>query len=266
MIDICRFWFIIRYGDTMNNDIEFKSDERYSLIVKANELIQKSRFNLSTQQQKIVLYLISQIKQNDDDFKLYKFRVKDFCDMCGIVSDSGTLYQQLKEQIKTISDKSLWIRLENGKETLLRWIEKPYIDEKSGTIEIKLDRDMKPYLLQLQENFTQYELAYTLRFKSKYSIRLYEYIQSIHYDKLKEYQKTISVEELKKVLGADTYKLFKDFNTRVLKTAIKEINETSEKQIKVEHIKENKKVVALKLIIKNKEIIETFLLNRQYER
>ena len=55
-------------------------------------------------------------------------------------------------------------------------------------------------------------------------------------------------------------------NTRVLKTAIREINETSEKQIKVEHVKENKKVVALKLIIKNKDIIETFVLNRQYER
>lgn len=247
-------------------EFNFVFDERYSLVVKANELIQKSRFNLSTQQQKMVLYLISQINQNDDEFKLYKFKVKDFCKMCDIKSDSGTIYQQLREQIKTISDKSLWIRLENGKDTLLRWIEKPYIDEKSGTIEIKLDRDMKPFLLQLKENFTQYELAYTLRFKSKYSIRLYEYIQSIHYNKLERYTKAVSVDELKVLLNAEKYSLFKDFNSRVLKTALKEINEYSEKRVDIEYIKENKKVISIKFIIENKNPYETHLINREFKR
>ena len=247
-------------------EIKFEYDERYSLVVKANELIQKSRFNLSTQQQKMILYLISQINQNDDEFKLYKFKVKDFCKLCDIKSDSGTIYQQLREQIKTISDKSLWIRLENGKDTLLRWIEKPYIDENSGKIEIKLDRDMKPFLLQLKENFTQYELAYTLRFKSKYSIRLYEYIQSVHYNKMEQYKHTISVDELKTLLNAEKYEIFRDFNSRVLKTALKEINEYSDKRIDIEYIKENRKVISIKFIIETKDSVETYIINRDFER
>ncbi|MDY4786917.1 MAG: RepB family plasmid replication initiator protein, partial [Bacteroidaceae bacterium] len=48
---------------------------RHPTVVKANDLIQKSRFSLSVQQQKIVLYLISQISQFDTDFKLYEFSI-----------------------------------------------------------------------------------------------------------------------------------------------------------------------------------------------
>ena len=48
-------------------------DVRHKTVVKANDLIQKSRFSLSVQQQKIVLYLISQITQFDTEFKLYDF-------------------------------------------------------------------------------------------------------------------------------------------------------------------------------------------------
>lgn len=43
-------------------------DSRQMFVVKANALIQKSRFSLSLQQQKIVLYLISKIQPNDEEF------------------------------------------------------------------------------------------------------------------------------------------------------------------------------------------------------
>ena len=81
---------------------------RKNTVVKANDLIQKSRFSLSLQQQKIVLYLISQIKPYDEDFKVYSFDIKEFCKVCGIDSDGGKTYAELKEQIKAIRDKSLF--------------------------------------------------------------------------------------------------------------------------------------------------------------
>ena len=43
-------------------------------VNKSNDLIQRSRFNLSLQEQKIILYLISQITPYDHDFKLYEFK------------------------------------------------------------------------------------------------------------------------------------------------------------------------------------------------
>ena len=40
---------------------------RNGVVRKANALIQKSRFSLTTQQQKVILYLISRISPQDKD-------------------------------------------------------------------------------------------------------------------------------------------------------------------------------------------------------
>ena len=70
---------IIVNGDFMKKIQQIEIYERDRYVVKANELIQKSRFNLTLQQQKIVLYLISQIERNDKEFKLYSFSIQQFC-------------------------------------------------------------------------------------------------------------------------------------------------------------------------------------------
>lgn len=237
---------------------------RYNLVVKSNDLIQKSRFTLSTQQQKIVLFIISQIEPFDEDFKLYEFKITEFCQLCGI-EPKGDIYQMLKTQIKAISDKSVWIEKEDGTETLVRWVEKPYIDKRSGTIKIKLDEDMKPYLLQLKEKFTEYELIYTLNFKSKYSIRLYEFLKSIHFKKLQSYSQTMSIARFEKLLDS-SYSNFKDFHTRVLKPAQKEINQYSDIIFDYEIIKDGRKAKEIKITIQSKESIDRMKLATDIEK
>ena len=135
---------------TYNDITEFRD----KTVIKANELIQRSRFNLSLQEQKVILYLISQIEYADTDFKLYDFSIVDFCRVCGIETDNGKNYINLKNTLKEIADKSVWIKLDDKRETIVRWIEKPYIDYGSGIVQIKLDKDMKPFLLQLKEKYT----------------------------------------------------------------------------------------------------------------
>ena len=240
-------------------------EARDKMVRKANELIQKSRFSLSTQQQKIVLYLISQISQNDDDFKLYTFKIQDFCRVCGIDATSGKNYSDLKVAIKEIADKSLWITI-GDKETLLRWIKQPYIDKKAGIIEIQLDKNMKPFLLQLKENFTQYELLWTLHFKSKYTIRLYELIASIHYHDLETYERIYPLEELKRLLGAETYKTYKDFKRRALDCSVDEINKYSNKNLSYETIKSGRSVSKIKLIISSKDTFESAKIRSDIEK
>ena len=45
-----------------------KAEElREYYVVKANDLIRKGRYNLTTQQQKIVLFAISKIRKNDEE-------------------------------------------------------------------------------------------------------------------------------------------------------------------------------------------------------
>lgn len=237
-----------------NSIAQYPAPQRHNIVIKANSLIQQSRFSLSAQQQKIVLFIISQIEPQDEEFKLYTFEITEFCKICGI-EPKGDIYALLKRQIKDISDKSIWIETENGNETLVRWIEKPYIDKRSGTVQIKIDSDMKPYLLQLKEKFTEYELIYTLNFKSKYSIRLYEFLKSIHYKKLEKYNYTISIDKFQRILDSK-YKEFKDFHTRVLKPAQKEINTFSDINFEYKIIKSGKRATEIQLFIESKNIVE----------
>ena len=239
---------------------------RDKMVVKANDLIQKSRFNMTLQQQKMLLFLISQVSPYDEEFKEYEFSIQEFCRVCGLDVSSGKNYQDIKQSIKDIADKSVWINVNNDEETLLRWIEKPYLNNKSGVIRIRLDEDMKPYLLQLKENFTRYELIYTLYFKSKYSIRLYELAKSIHYKELEEYRRTFSVDELRRILGGETYSEYRDFKRRVLDVAINEINEYSDKILSYEPIKKGKSVVAIELVIGSKSIWDRLQIRSRIEK
>lgn len=226
-------------------------------VVKQNDLIQKSRYNLSMQEQKIILYLITKIKPEDTDLHLYEFKIKDFCEIYSIDMTSGKNYAMLKDTIKKLADKSNWvtIKTENGGEveTLLRWIEKPYIDKKSGTIKIRLDRDMKPFLMELKERFTVYNLYYTLAMKSKYSIRLYEILKSYEFQK----SCTFEVEEFKKILCAENYRLFGHLKEKVIDISMREINEFGDISVNYEVKKQGRKIHKIRFTIKTKkDIIE----------
>jgi len=227
---------------------EIQEARGYS-IVKANDLIQRSRYNLSTQEQKIILYLISKIKPEDDDFHEYEFKIKEFCEICGIDETNGGNYITLKSTIKNLSDKSNWVILKDKKgeewETIIRWVEKARINRKSGIIRIRLDSDLKRYLLQLKEKFTTYSMYFMLAMKSKYSIRLYEILKS--YQNLGKCE--FEIERLKSILAAETYEFFWNFKDKALNVAVQEINDYSDISISYELEKQGRKFHKIKFVI-----------------
>jgi plasmid replication initiation protein len=206
-------------------------------IVKSNDLIQKVRFQLSLQEQKIVLYLISKIKPEDIELKEHNFSIPNFCDICGMDKDNGGNYAYLKQTMKLLSDKSAWITKDDGSETLFRWINSVTIEKNSGLMTVGLNEMLKPYLLQLQERFTQYELIYTLAMRSQYSVRLYEILKSYEY----QHKKIFDISALKRLISADNYERFPDFKRKVLEISIREINELSDINVTYEIIKEGRK-------------------------
>ena len=217
-------------------------------VVKSNDLIQKSRFELSLQEQKIILYLISKIKPNDKEFEEYEFEIRKFCRLCGIDYDNGKNYKNVKETIKKLSDKSLWVKLDTGKQVLLRWINEASIDEKTGVIKLRLHNVMKPYLMELKSRFTQYELVYTLGMKSRYAIRLYELLKSYEH----RGRWVVEIENLKKLLSAEIYERYVDFRRKVLEIALREINELSDIYAAYEVIKSGRKYVKIEFEVRVK--------------
>ena len=243
---------LVELGETIREKDKLQTERNHS-VVKSNTLIQKSRYNLTTTEQKVILYLITKIHPNDEQLTTYSFKVTEFREICGIEGNGGRFYAELKATIKNLADKSIWIRLDNGKDTLLRWIERPFIDEGSGTIEIKIDEFMRPYLLHLQSHFTRYDLYYILAMRSQYSIRLYEITKS--YENMRTI--TVDIEDLKKSLFAEKYDRWNDFHRYVIQSAVKEINQYGDITVSYTPIKEGRRFTKLKFNISAKtDILE----------
>ena len=230
---------------TPDGDRNQLTTESMPLVVKRNDLIQKSRHRLDLQEQKIILYLISKINPNDTDFTDQVFSIADFCRVCGMNSDSGKNYSDIKKALQAIRNRSIWITLDDGSETTLAWIDKVRIAKRSGLVHLRLDDMLKPYLLAIHENFTQYELLYTLAMRSQYSVRLYELLKSYQYKK----ELTISITELKRLLFAENYGRNNNFKQKVLDIATREINELTDISVTYTFIKTGRQFSEVSFVI-----------------
>lgn len=201
----------------MKNEVISKREMQ---VVKSNDLIRTSRHSFNLQQQKALLYIISQMKPGFKEFSYQEFEINEFCDICGIERNNGKNFKDLKDGLQGLRDKSMWVKLENGKTILTAWLLKVEIDDNCGTVGVMLDKELEPFLLELQKNFTTYNLIWTLRMKSKYSIRLYELLKS--YENLHE-DIIFTVEQLKERIGAE-YDKWYDLKRKCIEVAIKEIN------------------------------------------
>lgn len=228
-------------------------------VYKRDDMIQKSRHQLSVQEQRCVLYAISKIKPTDEVFQEYTFDIKDLYILCGIQKES---YTELKAILKGLSDKSWWATIDDkGTESVVRWFTTVRTNKKSGKATIKFHEDMMPFLLQLTKQnsfYTSYNLQYVLPMSSQFSPRLYEI--------LKSYQKNnrewfFPTEELKRLLDGEKYKNFNDFRKRILDPAIAEINQYTDINIAMDVVKEGRGGRITRVIFYMAEKSDDALLN-----
>lgn len=242
-------------------ELKVRSD-RGMEVYKRSDMLQKGRHELTLQEQRCVLYAISKIKPEDAVFQEYQFEISDFYRMCGLQNES---YTDLKAILKGLSDRSWWVETAPNEESTVRWFQKVRTNKKSGTVTIRFDDDMMPYLLELSkqnEYFTHYQLKYILPMRSQYAVRLYEILKSYQ---LNNREWFFDVDALKKQLNCENYKDFYDFRRWVIEPAVAEINEFSDIKVAWEPVKEGRKVVRLVfyMVGKNKhDLIEAEMAGR----
>ena len=76
------------------------SREQSYFVVKDNALIQRARYSMTLQQQKMLLYMISKIKPNEPESKEYTISIRDYCRSSGIDYTNGGNYAYIKETLK----------------------------------------------------------------------------------------------------------------------------------------------------------------------
>ena len=207
-------------------------EKRIYKVVKSNQLIQNLRNktgHLSLQEQRLILYLISQVKPSDTEFARFDLSCQEFC------------------------NRSFWIETgEKGEsQNLVRWISDAEVTQR-GHVSIQIHPKLQPFLLHLKEFYTSYLLEYILPMKSRYSVLLYELLRS--YANIQIH--TFDVEELKVFLGAEKYERWADFQRKVLDIAMREINDLSDLEVDYQIIKESRRFAKLRFRIRILEPIE----------
>lgn len=236
-----------------------KHNRGITLIKKSNHLIE-SRYKFDIWETRMFLLVLSNISREDENFKLYRIWYRDVIKNFGLKSAQS--YELLRDAAKGLMRKVFYVSsFEDGfrRETeyhIIRTInylseqEKGKGIENQEYIDITIDPEMKPFLLQLQEKYTAYDLKNVINLGA-YHVRIYEL--------LKQYQsighRTLQINEIKRMLEISTeYPLFGNFFQKIIKPSIKAINKHTDITItKLEKIKEGRRVVALYFVFKLNE-------------
>ena len=193
-----------------------------NLVSQSNKLIE-SRYNLNLTEQRLILAMISMISPED----VLEIKNKD-------------IYNEVKKITESIMTKVIKIKDPEGL-LQINWISSARYNDDSGTVTLKFDPSLKPYLLNIKDNYTKFGI--TAKFRSFYTTRIYLLVKQ--YERIGK--RVVLVDFLKELFPQ--YPAYKDIKRRILIPAQKEISTLSD--IKFDFIEGNKMGRKVKEVIFN---------------
>jgi plasmid replication initiation protein len=240
---------IIQNVDTKQSKKTKHSYKNAMIAMQHNNLVE-AKYSMTLQQKRIMIWLVSQIRPDDIDFKEHVLSIRKLIEICQLSGESS--YKEIRNITFSLIEKGIRIiditDSDNKREIQVSWLSSA--DYYQGQVKLSFSPKLKPYLLQLKEKFTSINVIDLMQFKSVHAIRIYEL--------LKQYQdigeRVLSLEEIKDCCGVrDKLKQYIHFEKKLLLTAQREINEKSDIHFEFERIKPSRKIVGIKFIIsKNK--------------
>jgi len=197
-----------------------------------------AKYKLNTSEIKFILTAIAQIDSKSDEV-LQEYEIKVSHLEHKLQAEQNTT--RLKQFAKKLMSKPLEIPVDKGF-LVFNWFSKIRYYEDERLFKVRIDEDLKPYLLQLKERFIAYNLKYVLPLTSTYSVRIYQLLKE--YEKLKK--RYFDVEELMDILQVPkSYRLYSKFKQGVLNVAEKELLEHTDIYFTIEEEKQGRKVSRL---------------------
>jgi plasmid replication initiation protein len=199
-----------------------------ALEIRQHNAITTARYEYSELQLDILLYLLSILRKDNKD-GIYEIVIKDLSAMTGKEYKYGYLRKATEEMGSRMFEISTPKRLEQ----LWMFQRVAYILGE-GRIEVEFANPIKPYLFDLKDNFTSFQLYAALRLGSKYAKRIYAICSQW---KDKGQTQTFNLDEFKKMLalldekGNEQYKQIGQFKQFVLDESVKQINQRTDLEI-----------------------------------
>ena len=226
----------------------------HRLVVKDNALIDAS-FNLSLVEQRIMLMAIvhgRDITNLTTDTPI-EIKVSDYIEQ--FKANGNNVYKIIKDATVTLKRREFsYLDRYKGLDgySTVNWVNKATYLPNEGMVVLYFSKEVVELTNMLSEQFTRYYLHQVSKFKSKYSIRLYEIlVKWISVGKTEKYE-TASLRS-KLGVGEDEYTTMSNFKTNVLNKALKEINDHSNLNVKCEQYKNGRVVAGFQFFFKLKE-------------
>lgn len=226
------------------------------LVVKDNALINAS-YNLELTEQRLIMLAIINARELGQgitaDSKL-EIHASDYAKLFNVSADAS--YKALKEAVNNLFNRQFSYTAEykkTGKVGIVRsrWVSRIFYVDDLALLEITFAPDVVPLITRLEEHFTKYEAKQVAHLTSKYATRLYELLIA-----WREVGKTpiFELQQLRKNLGVedDEYQRMHHFKSRVLETAITQINEHTDIKATYDQHKQGRTITGFSFKFKQK--------------
>lgn len=218
-------------------------------VVQANELIRQTNWQLSKTPIKLFKTLVSCLDTNnppaDNTVKIEKRQLVKLLDT------DLTNYDYLKAQLKRLIT-SVKVLDNDEVEHFCALVTDIIWEKNNDYVSVTFHKDVMPYLL-VSSNFLKYPVDIIPQFNSKYGLILFENL----YSREKQYHYgnySISVSELRWITGTtEQYKTWVNFETRVIKTAVNDINNVNAPiLVKYRKIKKGRSIDCLQFYVRKR--------------
>lgn len=223
-------------------DMSYDADH---YTVAANDII-RGKQSMTLQTARLIRLLITQVVKEDKDLKTYSCKISELADFLNI--DNSNLYRDIQSICESAMKSVVYIGTGNPKRPwqMFHWISTARYDE-NGELTLRLSDEIKPYVLELEKWFTQYQIKNILEFSSYYSIRLYEILKcedgKYRNEKLKH---EFTIEELRQFFDCEKkYKQIFDFKKNTIEVAVREINQQSDIWVDVSYKKTGRAITSV---------------------
>jgi plasmid replication initiation protein len=164
--------------------------------VRQHNVLTAARYEYSELQLDVFFYLLSKLRKGQTD-AIYQVSVPAMSELTGKKYN----YKKLRESTQEMGSRCFEVETEHNGRVVFRqlWMFKrvDYIPG-SGIIEVEFNEFAVPYLFDLKNNFTSFQLYSALRLTSKHAKRIYAICSQW---KDMRSTKKFEVNELKKILG-----------------------------------------------------------------
>lgn len=202
-------------------------------VRKANNLIQ-GKYTMNQAESKIMDVILSLLPEVSENINYIEVPTNKLCEFCKIN------LRELKDATKSMVKAYLSFVGEDatGKKVELQttWLSSAVYMPSKGLVRLRINDDLKPYLLDLRRNkrpYTQFAIK-ELVSSTYYTKRIYEV--ACQYKSIGKRPK-LDIIELRDMLGIEEgkYGKFSHFRDRVLDTAIKNIEENKDMEYSVSY-------------------------------